>query len=81
MFWCLLEILAYPYINEVSSNVYDKKLTFILYNKCSDNERYKCAKKTVVYITHIVRIVTRGIFEVKIITIVKSGIILRKIRF
>ena len=49
MFWCLLEILAYPYINEVSSEVYDKKLTFILYNNRSDNERYKCTKKTVVF--------------------------------
>ena len=49
MFWCLLEILAYPYINEVSSEAYDKKLTFILYNNRSDNERYKCTKKTVVF--------------------------------
>jgi DNA invertase Pin-like site-specific DNA recombinase len=29
--------------------VYDKKLTFILYNNRSDNERYKCTKKTVVF--------------------------------
>ncbi len=54
MFWCLLEILAYPYINEVSSDVYDKKLTFILYNNRSDNERYKCMKKTVVYYIHFI---------------------------
>ena len=31
------------------SEVYDKKLTFILYNNRSDNERYKCTKKTVVF--------------------------------
>ena len=29
--------------------MYDKKLTFILYNNRSDNERYKCTKKTVVF--------------------------------
>ena len=35
----------YPYINEVSSEAYDKKLTFILDNNRSDNERYKSARK------------------------------------
>ena len=44
MFWCLLEILAYPYINEVSSEAYDKSFTFILYNNRSDNERYMYEK-------------------------------------
>ena len=29
--------------------MYDKKLTFILYNNRSDNEKYKCTKKTVVF--------------------------------
>ena len=52
--------------------LYDKN-TFILYNKCSNNERYKCAKKTVVFYTVSTCVFANHLYTINITFFIQSG--------